>query len=240
MIWVFPVAPCSRFLFGFRVLVPVNSPTCGGENPLNSFTFPSTQHKKRSNDAFRITQHSGIFRPVHMGINCIFEVLCALRPWRRRESDSYTTASVPFRCVPPPPGTTAQPSPDTPFFVVLLPTSLRPLGCPSAQGRPPAVVEARPSPGSTSHTLRHPLHVLWPRAGSSPAAVLVLHVALSQYVVYASPSSSSSGAGWIPGGGNQLREGFHVRGAPYSHGRPGAHRNVHVVALWRPWFLLKR
>ena len=118
MIWIFPVAPCNRFLFGFRVLVPVNSPTCGREKSLNSFTFPSTQRTKRSNDAFRITQHSGIFRPVHTGINCIFEVLCALRPWRRRESDSYTTASVPFRCVPPPRGTTAPPYPGTPFFVV--------------------------------------------------------------------------------------------------------------------------
>ena len=29
MVWVFPVAPCSRFLFGFRVLFPANSPTCG-------------------------------------------------------------------------------------------------------------------------------------------------------------------------------------------------------------------
>ena len=80
MIWVFPVAPCSRFLFGFRVLVPVNSPTYGTEKSFNSFTFPSTQRTKRSNDAFRITQHSGIFRPVHKGINKIFEVLCALRP----------------------------------------------------------------------------------------------------------------------------------------------------------------
>ena len=132
---------------------------------------------------------------------------------------------MPFRCVPPPRGTTAQPSPGTPFFVVLLPSYLCPPGCPPALGRPPADVEARPSSRSTSHTLRHPLHVLWPRAGSSPAAVLVLYVALSQYVVYASPSSSSSGAAWwIPGGGNRLREGVHVRGAPYPHGRSGAHR----------------
>ena len=96
MIWVFPVAPCSRILFVFRVLVPVNSPTCGSEKSLNSFTFPSTQRTKRSNDAFRVTQHCSIFRPVHSGINYIFEVLCALRPWRRRESDSHTAASVPF------------------------------------------------------------------------------------------------------------------------------------------------
>ena len=105
------------------------------------------------------------------------------------------------------------------------PTSLRPLGCPLAQSRPPADVEARPSPGSTPHMLRHPLHVLWPRAGSSPAAVLVLYVALSQYFDYASSFSLSSGATWrIPGGDNGRDEVHHRQGVLYPHGRLEAHQ----------------
>ena len=72
--------------------------------------FSSYTRKKRSSDAFHIVHHSGVFGPVHTGIDYILEASCALRPWRRRVSDSHTPASVPFRCVPPPRGTTAQPS----------------------------------------------------------------------------------------------------------------------------------
>ena len=233
--------PLQQISFRVRVLVPVNSPTCGREKSLNSFTFPSTQRTKRSNDAFRTTQHSGIYRPVHTGINYIFEVLCALRPWRRRESDSYTAASVPFRCVPPPRGTTAPPYPGTPFFVVQLPTALRPPGCPFVQGRPPADVEARPSSSSTWYTLRHSLHVLWPRAGSSTAAILVLYIHLSLNVIHASSSSLSSGAAWwIPGGDNGQDEVHHRQGVPYRRAVQEITNDIHVVARRRLGFFVKR
>ena len=85
-------------------------------------------------------------------------------------------------------------------------------------------------------------NVLWPRAGSSPAAILFLFVALSQYPENASSSSLSSGAAWwIPGGGNGRREVFHVRGAQYPHGRPEAHQRHPRRGAFAPLgFFVKR
>ena len=232
MIWVFPVAPCSRFLFGFRVLVPVNSPTCGREKPLSSFTFPSTQHKKRSNDAFRITQHSGMFRPVHTGINYIFEVLCALRPggvgsltptlrlWCR-------SGVFHRRVAPPRRPIRARPS-SWSSFPQLYAFQAVPL---SRVGRQPTL--------STWYTLRHSLHVLWPRAGSSFAAILVLYIHLSLYVIYASSSSLSSGAAWwIPGGDNGQDEVHHRQGVPYRQSCPRDHQRHPRRGASAPRFFL--
>ena len=46
--------------------------------------------------------------------------------------------------------------------------------------------------------------------------------------------------GGIPGGGSRLREGFHVRGAPYSHGRPEAHREHPRRGALAPLVFAKR
>ena len=89
--------------------------------------------------------------------------------------------------------------------------------------------------------LRHPLHVLWSRAGSSPAAVLVLHVALSQYSLFALLRPLSLPG--LPGGFQMAANGYEKVSTCEVHPILMAVRkligNIHVVALWRPWFFLR-
>ena len=59
----------------------------------------------------------GAFGPVHTGSDYAIEVHRGLHLQWRRERDSHTSVLVPYRCVPPPRGTTTQPWPGTSFLV---------------------------------------------------------------------------------------------------------------------------